>query len=446
MTRWFSLRRRLLGLLLGGVTVAWLATALFSYFDTHREVDELFDAQMAQVAQTLLAIASHESDENEHIEDMAEDLHRYQRTFSFQIWRGDGALLMRSSHAPAMAMAQSTGFSDYREPGGEWRQYSLWSRDHDLLVQVSEHHHGRDALISRIVWRLMLPALIGLPLIGLWVWLATRRAMRPLDALAEQIGQRAPTQLQALVPVVAPVEIRPLLDSLNDLLARVESALDQERRFTADAAHELRTPLAALQAQLQVALRARDDGERDHSLEVMRQGLVRAAHLVEQMLLLARLDPASGIPDPQAVDLGAVAETVCADLGSRILERQLDFELDCPAACIVWGQREWLYVLIRNLVDNALCYTPIGGQVFVTLGTSTAGECELVVTDSGPGVPFDERERVTRRFYRLHQNDTPGSGLGLAIVSRIVELHGAALSLDENPGGQGLRVTVRWPA
>ncbi len=440
-TAWFSLRRRLLGLLLGGVAAAWLATMVFSYIDAHHEVDELFDAQLAQAAQTLLALAGHE--EGDDIEDLGDVAHKYQRRLRFQIWRADGKLLMRSKNAPETPLTATNGFSETRGDDGHWRHFSQWNEERSLQVQVSENHHIRDDLIGHIAWRLLLPALFGLPLIGLWVWLATRHGLASLDGIAKQIASRAPQQLQPLTPAAAPEEIRTMLEALNGLFQRVETALESERQFTADAAHELRTPLAALQAQLQVALRARDDAERDRSLAQLQSGLTRAAHLVDQMLQLARLDPESGLPNPQPVDLGILAEAVCADLGPLILDKNLDFALEAAPGSIVTGQEEWLRVLIRNLVDNAIRYTPAGGILHVGV-SRTAGHCRLIVSDSGPGIPADEREAVRRRFHRLDHGSQQGSGLGLAIVARIAELHGADLDLATGDNSQGLRVSVSW--
>src|SRR5574343_434752 len=206
-----------------------------------------------------------------------------------------------------------------------------------------------------------------------------------------------------------------MLEALNRLLARVEQTLDAERRFTADAAHELRTPLAALQAQAQVALQARNDEERQRSLGQLQIGLARAAHLVEQMLLLARLDPERGLPAPEKLDLCPLVESVCAELGSAILARDLDFDFSAESGGSVLGQREWLRVLVRNLLDNAIRYTPRGGSLRLCV-VRDADTIWLRLADSGPGIPEAERQRVLQRFHRLHAGDVPGSGLGLAIV------------------------------
>ena len=443
-TVWFSLRRRLLGLLLGGVAVAWLVTMVFSYVDAHHEVDELFDAQLAQAAQTLLALADH--DAGDDIEELGDIAHKYQRRLRFQIWNGDGKLLMRSKNAPETALTASKGFSETRNhEEGRWRHFSQWNEDRSLQVQVSENHHIRDDLIGHIAWRLLLPALFGLPLIGLWVWLATRQGLSSLDGIARQIASRQAQQLQALDPATAPEEVRTMLEAINGLFLRVATTLENERRFTADAAHELRTPLAALQAQLQVAIRARDNDERERSLGQLQQGLTRASHLVDQMLQLARLDPESSLPDPQQVDLSSLAEEVCADLGAAILDKNLDFDLQAASPCMVTGQAEWLRVMLRNLVDNAIRYTPAGGTLQVRLVNQGNGPC-LTVCDSGPGIPPAERAAVLQRFHRLNHGDQPGSGLGLSIVSRIVELHNARLELAPGDAGCGLCASATFPA
>ncbi|MBU3696672.1 ATP-binding protein [Dechloromonas sp.] len=441
-TVWFSLRKRLLALLLGGVTVAWLGTLVFSYLDAHHEVDELFDAQLAQAAQTLLALASHE--DGDHIEDLGDAGHKYQRQLRFQLWSADGRLLLRSQNAPESPLTAISGFSETStKSDGHWRHYSQWNNEKSLQIQVSENHRIRDELIGQIAWRLLFPALLGLPLIGFWVWLATRHGLSSLDNIAREITQRDPQQLYALTPDAAPVEIRPLLEALNDLLGRVGHALDNERRFTADAAHELRTPLAALLAQLQVAQRARNDEERTQSLDQLQTGLHRAAHLVEQMLQLARLDPENGLPDAGPVSLTAVCEDVCAELGKDILARQIDFSLDADGEGSIHGKAEWLRVLVRNLLDNALRYTQQGGAIRVAIRQS-ADAATLEIADNGPGIPAEQRAEVCQRFHRLDQTGLPGSGLGLAIVARIVELHGASLQLNDSPFGQGLSVCLRF--
>ncbi|MBI4985764.1 MAG: sensor histidine kinase N-terminal domain-containing protein [Rhodocyclales bacterium] len=437
-TRWFSLRRRLLLLIFGGATACWLATMVLIYFDAHHEIDELLDAQMVQAAQTLLALAA---DDDEHDLEASRIGAEYQKRIKFQIWNDDGRLVLRSPNAPTTPLTATDGFSDAadaEEKHREWRYYSEWSEERGLRVQIGENDYVREELIGHITWRLLLPALLGLPLLGAWAWLAMRSGLEPLDAIAEQIGARAPDQLDALAPQSAPTEIRPLLKSLNNLFGRVARTMENERRFTADAAHELRTPLAALSAQAQVALRARDEAERTHALEQLSVGMARAGRLVGQLLTLARLDPQQQ-PDG-TVRVDRLAEDVCADHGTLALARNIALELDA-APLTALGDADLLRILLRNLVDNAIRYTPNGGKVLVTVAAKE-DQVRLAVADTGPGIPPAEYERVFERFSRLAGQETEGSGLGLSIVRRIADLHGARVTLAPGPNQCGLEVSV----
>ncbi|MFA7280747.1 MAG: ATP-binding protein [Sterolibacterium sp.] len=443
-TVWFSLRRRLLLPILGGVTALWLAMMVLSYLDAHHEIDELLDAQLAHIAQTLLALASHEVHEgDEGIAELGDAVDKHQHTLRFQVWGSEGKLLLRTANAPKTPLTTLEGFSDASNQEGQWRIFSLWDKDRSVQVQVGEDMEDRDELTVQIAWKLLLPGLFGLPLLGGWVWLATRRGLAPLDALAAQINNRDPAHLDSLVPVSAPTEIKPMLQALNGLFARVKQTLSNERRFTADAAHELRTPLAALAAQAQVAQRSGDDAERQHALEQVRVGVERASHLVSQLLTLARLDPQQPLSDGQPVQLKSLAEEVCAVHGAAALDKQITLELDAVAAA-VRGNATMLQILLRNLIDNAIRYTPRGGHVRVRL-SATASSVELRVSDSGPGIPAAERDAVFQRFHRgAAGQDQVGSGLGLSIVQRIAELHGARIALNDAEGGCGLEVSVTF--
>jgi two-component system sensor histidine kinase QseC len=439
--RWFSLRRRLLALLLGGVTVGWLATLVFSYTDAHHEIDELLDAQLVQTAQTLLALAS-EYDDDDDVARLEGDVHKYQKKCVFQLWDAEGRLLLRSQHAPTTLLTETDGFSE-SEGKEHWRYYSQWDKQQLLRVQVGENHEVREEIAGHIASRLLLPALFSLPLLGVWVWFATRRGLASLDAVAEEVAHRAPERLEPLMPAAAPVEIHPLLDALNDLFVRVDQTLDNERRFTADAAHELRTPLAALATQAQVALRARDPAERDHAIEQIVAGVRRASHLVEQLLTLARLDPTTELPI-EVVDLGALAAEACADHGAAALDKDIALELDAPVSVQTNVNAGMLGILLRNLLDNAIRYTPSGGQVRIRVHAAEQGAV-LEVSDSGPGIPPVQRDSALRRFHRLAGQEIEGSGLGLSIVARIAELHGARLELADGLGGTGLTVRLYLP-
>jgi two-component system sensor histidine kinase QseC len=443
-TVWFPLRRRLVGLLLGGVSVCWLVMLVWGYIDTHHEIDELLDSQLMVEAHTLLALAAHEAEEMRDASGRDEDHQEHEdlEYLRFQIWSDDGRLVLRSPDTPDVPLVSRDGYSDATDPAGRhpnWRYYAEWSTDRKARVIVGQNHKVRDELIGHTAWQLLLPALLGLPILGAWVWLAIRQGLRPLNVVADQIAAREPEHLDALEPATAPEEIRPLIESINHLFARVEQTLEAEKRFTADAAHELRTPLAALVAQAQVALRARDAGERHHAIEQLIASCRRATRLVDQLLTLARLDPVDGAPSGR-VDLTELALEVCALHGTLAVDNNVTLELDATPATVA-GDADMLRILLRNLIDNAIRYTPAGGRVTVTVAPGL-----LTVTDTGPGIPAAERERIFDRFRRLAGQDKEGSGLGLSIVARIAEWHGARVRLAEGGDGAGLRVEVAFPA
>ena len=441
VTRWFSLRNRLLSLLLGGMAAGWLVIIVITYFDAHKEVDELLDAQMVQVAQTLMALAS-EYDDDDDITELQGSGHKYQKKFVFQIWDSDGHLLLRSIEAPREVLTEHDGFSDSGERDKQrWRYYSQWDRQHNLRVVVGENHHVRDEMTQHIIGRMLAVSLIGLPVLGLWSWLAIQRGMRPINAVADAVAQRDPEHLDPVRPLTAPREVRPLLESINQLLDRVGRSLEGERRFTADAAHELRTPLAALSAQAQVALRARDEDERRHALEQLAASARRASHLVDQLLTLARLDPAAELP-LASVALDRIAAEVCAEHGADALDQQIDLALMAVPATVM-GNETLLRILLRNLIDNAIRYSGRDGKVDVGV-TAAASGVELTVSDNGPGIPVESHAAVLQRFQRLAGQAVDGSGLGLSIVARIAELHGAHLTLAAGlPAATGCGLCVK---
>lgn len=446
-----SLRRRLIVLLLSGTSAFWAILAAFSYYNAHHEVDELFDAQMAQVAHTLLAIAVADDDALEHEiawphrggRQRHHGLHEPDRLM-FQLRDASGHLLLRSPNAPDAALTQRDGFSEVRDRSGHWRFFSIRDDQGRYQVQIGEAHAVRDELITRTVLQFMLPILLGMPLLGFWVWHATGRGLAPVSDITRELALRGPDHLAGLPAGTVPVEIAPLVDTLNTLLSKVRSTLEAERGFTADAAHELRTPLAALTTQLQVAQRARDPAEREHALDQMKEGLTRTTRLVEQMLQLARLDPESNFPDTGLLDLTEVAREVCADLGPAAIAKDLDLNLEAGDGTRVSGHADWLGILVRNLLDNAIRYTPEGGRVTVSIRSAPDGT-QLEVADSGPGIPPAQREAALRRFHRLDDTGQRGHGLGLSIVARIAELHRARLDLDRSDALHGLLVRVSFP-
>ncbi|HKU85715.1 MAG TPA: ATP-binding protein, partial [Casimicrobiaceae bacterium] len=283
-----------------------------------------------------------------------------------------------------------------------------------------------------------------LPVLAIVLWLAIERALRPLRTLGRQVAHRAPDNLGAIEVGGAPAEVAPLVGDLNRLFARVRASIDNERRFTADAAHELRTPLAAIRAQAQVARGATADAERTHALDGVIAGCDRATHLVDQLLTLARLEPERFLANRKPVELRAIARDAVRDIAPLGLARSVDVVLADGPAVPMHADARLLGILLRNLLDNAVRYSPAHSAVRLRVGMRDQ-VAFMAVEDAGPGVPAEVREELGQRFRRFAGADTAGTGLGLSIVKRIAELHGAQVAFDAAPAG-GLAVTVSFSA
>lgn len=440
-----SLRLRLILLLCLALGLTWAFAAWLSHIEARREVDKLFDAQLAQSAQVLMGTVGHELHERmEHGDDDVPALHEYEQKITFQIWR-DQTLLLRSAAAPATSLAGPTpGYSTVNIEDQPWRVLTRHDNRHGFLIQVAEPLAARERLARHIALRMLLPSLAALPLLALTIWPAVGAGLLPLRKLKREIAQREADRLQPLQMSGVPDEVAPLAAALNELFERLQQAFESERRFTADAAHELRTPLAALKIQAQVAMRASDTAERSTALENVLHGVDRATHLVEQLLTLARVDPEHAAAYHQPVELRHLAAIVLAELAPQAHARQIELALEESLPGQVHGDSSQLAILLRNLLDNAIRYTPAGGHVTVAIAQHHGTILEI--RDTGPGIPPAERERVLHRFYRVPGNAAEGSGLGLSIVRRIAELHRAQFELGDNEQGTGLKVTVAFPS
>ncbi|MEO8755221.1 MAG: ATP-binding protein [Casimicrobiaceae bacterium] len=439
-----SLRRRVLTLTLSAVALVWLGAVVYSYFDARHEANEILDGYLAQAATLIAAQATEGFDEldAEH----APQMHRYARRLAFQVWERGRELRLHSANAPDRRMMENDeGFADVFIDGTAWRAFSSWDRKHEFLVQVAEARGARDAIAGSVARSLLTPLLIALPLLALLLWWAVTGGLRPLRALGEQVARRDPDNLARLDANAPPAEVAPLVSGLNHLFERVGQSIARERQFTADAAHELRTPIAALRTQAQVALGATADDERAKALRQVVAGCDRAARLVDQMLTLARLDPARPDRPRGACGLAAIARAAIADAVPGAMERAIDIEFTSEDDGRVDGDAALLAILLRNLVDNAVRYGAAGTHVRVTVAPD-AERVELRVADDGPGVPAGEMGRLGERFYRQPGTAATGSGLGLSIVRRIAEVHGARLAFSKAEHGTGLVVTVRFPA
>ena len=442
-----SLQARLLALVLGLVTLVWLAAAGLTWYDARHELDELLDGHLAQAAALLVVQQAGAHDDDAEVGD-APALHKYAPRVAFQVFH-EGQLIRRSAQAGTAPMSPlDSGFATVRWPdGAQWRVFSTRGAERDIQVHVGERIDARRDILRAVLRSVLLPLAFALPLLALALWWAVRQGLHPLHRLSRLLGQRRPQALEPVVLDELPAEMQPLVAALNELFGRIERLLESERRFTADAAHELRTPLAAIRAQAQVALGAGEDRERQHALHATLAGCDRAAHLVEQLLLLARLDHAPpGLPaSPGApLDLGALAQQVAAELAPQALAERQALELDAPARCEVRGDPGLWRVLLRNLLDNALRYSPAGARIRLAVRREAAAVV-LVVEDSGPGMTPEQIARLGERFFRVLGSERSGSGLGWSIVRRVVQALGAQVELSRSAALGGLCVTVRSP-
>lgn len=442
--RRLSLQARLVALMLAAMALFGLVAGYASYENALHEADELFDAQLAQNAQTLLAVATHGNDDRE--EDIGPGVHKYQQAMLFQVWATDEDKLrplLRSSNAPRGLLdpMPPPGFSNGTWQGKRWRYYRQKDEHRALEAIVGQSDRARHELAGEVAWHNLLPFLLGLPLLALAALVAIGFGLRPLRKLAQEVRLRTPDRLDPIRIGEMPREIAPVVEALDKLFGRVASTLENERRFTADAAHELRTPLAALRAQAQAALLADDPAEQRKSLGMALRGADKMNHLVGQLLTLARLDalaPNDGFGD---VDLAAVVRECCAEAGAGALVKKIDLTLETKEMPPIVGSADLLVILVRNLLENAIRYTPPGGEVGVAI-CRDGGGVRLDVTDSGPGVPDAQLASLGRRFSRLTPGETEGVGLGLSIVLRIAGIHKAKVDFARASESGGLKAGV----
>jgi two-component system OmpR family sensor kinase len=431
-----SIRRQLLVWLLALVIVGVGFAGWLIYRQALAEANELFDYQLEQIAAALpsepfSSVLQSNSDSDEGV--------------VIQIWNRNGVLMYYSHPRVPLAPHAELGFSTETTSRGIWRVYSAIVGDN--VVQLAQPVSIRNRLAAGVAWRTLWPLVLLLPLLGVAVWVIVGRGLAPLQRVTRALDTRHPEALDPLPDNRLPAEVRPVVDALNGLLERLATALDTQKAFVADAAHELRTPLAAVQIQSQLVARAKDDASRKEALEDLQAGITRATRLAEQLLALARSEP-DGKSASTAVDLHALLDDCVGAYVLLAQQRGVDLGIEANEAATINGDANALRVMFNNLIDNATKYTPRGGRVDVSLQLD-GGRPLVRIADSGQGIPADERERVFDRFYRVGsgasraRTDVAGSGLGLAIVRRIALQHDAAVTLSESEAG-GLLVSVRF--
>ncbi|HVY81646.1 MAG TPA: ATP-binding protein [Steroidobacteraceae bacterium] len=446
-----SLRGRLLALLLAMTVGLWAVSGVIIYIEFNKEGRQYFDESLAEAGALLLSLAEHEI--REHGPGIGAELMRAEsqhnaHELAFQIWTEDHRAAYRTSSAPERPFVplDASGFGWSTVNGKSMRTYATWNDSRTLQIQLAEPLTRRADLSAWTYAHLTILALLLLPLAMLLIWWILTRSLSPLRRLAGDVALRSPDDLQPVTGDDAPSEVAPLVDAMNRLFARVRDALQMERRFTADAAHELRSPLAAIRANAQVMSAARSPDELHEAAADLLASVDRSTRLVDQLLVLARIDgTANAAPELSDVDLSQLAAEECSRMRPLANRRNTQIVLHAAPA-VARGESSLLAVLLRNLIDNAVRYSPEGSHVTVSAGPAEEGGARVRVTDEGPGIPAAERERIYERFYRALGNEATGSGLGLSIVRRICALHGASVETDEGPDGRGTCFTVRFPA
>ena len=434
-----SLRNRLLVWLLGSVVVAGAAGAWLSYRNALAEANAFFDYHLRETGLLL-------RDQSYGLAGAAAvppEVPGYD--FVVQVWTLDGVRVYLSRPHTVLPGLTALGLSTAETPNGRWRVFGVEARGR--IIQVAQPMNVREQRAARLALRTVAPFALLVPALGLLIVWVVGRAIAPVRRFGAVLRNRSPDTPGPLQGDDLPDEVLPLVSGMNDLLVRLQASVERERAFIADAAHELRTPLTALHLQVQALRDAGPGLERDEAVQRLQAGVERATRLVEQLLALAR-EERGGVRQREPVEICSLVRDVVEDLLPLADARDVDLGVTRADPVVVDGNRDALRVLVRNVLDNAIRYSPPGGQVDVSV------ECDvnarpmalLVVTDQGPGIAPAERDRVFDRFYRVPGAATGGSGIGLALVRSIARHHGGEVRLDDTPSGTGLRVEVALPA
>lgn len=454
-----SIRTFLLINLLLSVTLITSLAIIGNLFLAHRDIQTQLDTQLVRGTLQMQVLFNLNLDQNELStiqknldtvfanENTQQDLPVLRGETLFQILNQDGKILLHSSHAPETQITgNKLGFMDTWIQGQLWRIYSTEDPKSHLIFVMGEQSNFRVYLENQLTQDSIFVMLTTYPFLAILIWVIVGRGLEPLQLIIRAVRNRTPGHLTPLALVTPPPsEIRPLVDEINQLFIRLAEAFDREKRFTGDAAHELRTPLAALKTQVQVALRATNDADRNRALLKAVEGVDRSSHVIQQLLTLSRMVAEDAINEPETLDLNSKAEEVAALLAPEAVKKNIEFELIAATEpALIEANTTSIGILMRNLIDNAVRYTPNDGQVTITIQV-TPTECLFLVKDTGPGIPLELRERVFERFFRIAGNQAPGSGLGLGIVKQICIAHHAHIELLTPDNGQGLLVQIRFP-
>ncbi len=454
-----TLRRKLLLYLLIPLSVLWVFSAMVTYFIARNYANIAYDRALFDSVESIEEQIRYKNGKATlELPETAWNILRFdqQDKVYFDVRQADGAVLAGDvdipDPPPKLKTIGQAIFHNGILRGKAVRIASIYvnpdkqrtDKSGQVLVQVAETLNKRETLVREALWAVIAPQLFLILLAGTLVWIGVSRSLAPLEQLRDAISNRSHLDLSPIQEEPAPREVQPLLRAINDLMQRLSQVLRVQRHFIADAAHQLRTPLAGLTMQTDLALRQTDPEALQHALGQIRAGVERTNHLVHQLLALARAEAG---PDTalklEPLDLNELASLQTAEWVPHAIRKQIDLGYDGPGKPVaIFGEALLLRVMLANILDNAIRYTPQGGKITVHL---VAGEQPLItVEDSGPGIPLKEREQVFERFYRVSDNSESGSGLGLAIVREIARTHGARVWLEDADPHGGLRVNIEF--
>jgi len=436
-----SLRARLLYLLFGSVVLTASIQAFIAYRTSLDETNEIFDFQMEQMALSLRPGLP----ESDYSSNAFRDETNESFEFIVQVSTNDGRTIFQSTPNTEMPADAKPGLSTFDARGTTYKLFSLQSGKQ--LIQVAQDRAARRGLARKLAIKTVSPIFVMVPLLILLVWWVVSATLAPAERVRKQVASRRADELTEVSEDGLPAEIYPLVHELNLLFQRVRCAFEAQKNFIADAAHELRSPLAAIKLQTEGLRRAVDEPTRELAIYRLSAGIDRATRMVEQLLMLARQQAEPrGVELKEPISLVCLAQTIVGDLWENANARHIDIGLIEGDPVTVLGHRDALNILIRNLLDNAIKYTPEGGTINVAVQILDTTS-KLIVEDSGPGIPHEDRSRIFDRFYRGsgRQMNHSGSGLGLAIVKTIADMHGASLTIGQSPNLGGLQIILQFP-
>ncbi|MCU7809062.1 MAG: sensor histidine kinase N-terminal domain-containing protein [Candidatus Thiodiazotropha sp. (ex Semelilucina semeliformis)] len=446
MTYSRSIRFRLLVMILLSVLLLWSAVLGFTWRQTSRDINQVYDAELAQVAKLLAVTTAHEAEEHD-LDDYEADLSEagYDFPLVFQIWsQHNNHLSIKGPEAPDQPLSPSIedGYSDNHFNGADWRIYTLNLENHGFRVQVARARAAMDQMVSDFVIDVLKPLLLALPLFGM-LWYIVHRGLAPLRHVSRLIAERDYSHLNPVTVAHIPEESSRLVEEINALLGRLKNSIERNSRFTADVAHELRTPIAGMLVQLQSSDSSLTEDERQQIIDKVTAGLKRLSHVVNQLLTLASIEPEKLRQSFEPIELRALATEVISEHSPVAIDKHIELELDAIEPVELYGNKQLIGILIGNLLQNAIKFTPEKGSIKIHLAKVTNGVM-LSVEDTGPGIPDDKKSWVFERLNRVPSGG--GSGLGLSIVKEICKLHRASITLSDRVDASGLIVNLFLPS